>query len=406
MSDIYKLINPETGEEQLLVSKEYVDLRIRALKDAFSSHIKNIDNAHSDINDDTVKSAALLDNAEFRDLVFKEENRDIPAENILTDAEHRFITQTQLDTFKSKPTAHEVETLVNNYYNSIKNTFNEMYARLLNMPNAVSKLREISKLVSNDSVLTGLVEDLEEKVSIEDFEQHTESYMHLTNSDRSALNILLELIKDGTIDKINDISLDYSRNAYTASHLNDKTYDEVRSRGKYIKVYSIAGENNSMADIYLPANSDLSSSSLIQNIYSLNGFILFLSGNYKISEFDIDRIRASKGTLTIDGCGTSTKFISDNMTCNYISFSNCNINADFLIVKNDVTFNNVEFNECYILLEDSNNCKFIDCTFNNCKIAMKKVCRYNRFRDCLFNRTNIPKYVGTTNTFTGSIETI
>ena len=62
MSDIYKLINPETGEEQLLVSKEYVDLRIRALKDAFSSHIKNIDNAHSDINDDTVKSAALLDN--------------------------------------------------------------------------------------------------------------------------------------------------------------------------------------------------------------------------------------------------------------------------------------------------------------------------------------------------------
>ena len=129
MSDIYKIINPETGEEQLLVSKEYVDLRIRALKDAFSSHIKNIDNAHSDINDDTVKSAALLDNAEFRDLVFKEENRDIPAENILTDAEHRFITQTQLDTFKSKPTAHEVETLVNNYYNSIKNTFNEMYAR-------------------------------------------------------------------------------------------------------------------------------------------------------------------------------------------------------------------------------------------------------------------------------------
>ena len=94
------------------------------------------------------------------------------------------------------------------------------------------------------------------------------------------------------------------------------------------------------------------------------------------------------------------------MFCNYISFNNCNINADFLIVKNNVTFNNVEFNECYILLEDSNNCKFIDCTFNNCKIAMKKVCRYNRFRDCLFNRTNIPKYVGTTNMFTGSIETI
>jgi len=405
MSEIYRIYDKETGNEQLLVSKEYVDLRIKALKDAILSHIQNIDKAHTDQSDPAKNQTSILDNADIVDIDLSLNIPEIPAEMVKTDPMHRFITHSQLEVFKDKPTTHEVETMVNNNINYLKNSFNEMYARLLNMPDAVKKLREIAKVVQDDENLKGIYDAIDDKVTDEEFADHLKSNLHLNNVDRKSLNLLLSLIQDGTIDKVKSVSLDYCNSAFNSYHLDGKTPEQIRSRGAYHRIYSVAGYNENEADYYFYAGEHIYKEVFDQAIYNMVGKVLFRECDYDIPEFIMNRPKYKD--LIIEGCGNGTNFIVDRCYFNYVQFDNCAFsNASFMQVLNSNTFRNVQFDNCKITLDEATMNRFIDCIFNNCEIRFNKVCTYNRFSGCIFNKTKQPKYAGGNNIFSDNIENL
>jgi hypothetical protein len=84
MSDIYKITNPDTGEEQLVTSKQYVDIRLNRLENAILQHIKDSDNAHT-LESKLSNPPALLDKENVEDIYIPKSTEPIKAEEIKTD---------------------------------------------------------------------------------------------------------------------------------------------------------------------------------------------------------------------------------------------------------------------------------------------------------------------------------
>ena len=68
MSDIYKIVDPESGETQLVTSKEYVDLRLQRIEEALIQHEKEIDEAHT-ISSMFNSVPSLLDTVSIEEMI-------------------------------------------------------------------------------------------------------------------------------------------------------------------------------------------------------------------------------------------------------------------------------------------------------------------------------------------------
>jgi len=410
MSNIYKITNPETGESQLVVSKEYVDIRLNRLENAIMQHIKDSDKAHTLDAKLNTESPALLDKEQYTDIYIPKSTDPIKAQDIKTDAEHKFISQTQLEVFKNKASISEAQALINNSINEIKSQFNAMYINLLNKPDAVKKLKDLISLIDESETLDQIMASFSTKVSKEELDEHaTNSVVHVNSVDRKALDILIGLIKDGTFDKIKAQSLDFVKAAENAINLDGMTSDEVRSRGKYVKIYGVDGYVDPFrVDVLFPGQQYLDNEIAKQNFINTSGKVLFAESFYNIDTFYLNRSN-NMNDLTIEGCGSGTIINVKYLQANNVLFRDLTIsgndteNLRSAIISSNVIFENVTFDKVDITLSASKYCRFKNCIFKNCRFTMTGVCIGNIIKECIFIKTSTPKYIGGSNIISDNV---
>ena len=125
---------------------------------------------------------------------------EIQAKDIKTDSQHKFINDGILSTIVDKPSKFEVEQLLLKSKEELIKNINDTYMRIINTPNVINKLRDISIILSEDEIGKGIIETLSYKLNIQDFEEHKSSFLHMTNNDRKALNVLLKCLLEGFAD--------------------------------------------------------------------------------------------------------------------------------------------------------------------------------------------------------------
>ena len=413
MSEIYRLKNKENGSEQLLVSKEYVDLRIRALRDAMINHFNNISEAHTNQSDNAEKQLSVLENTKIVDLDVEMEVKELDADKIVTDATHKFVTQSQLEVFKNKPTAHEVENMINNNANALKNTFNEMYTNLLNMPDAVKQFKELSRLLQDgDGNLNKVLDAINLKADAEELKEHEESNLHINDNDRKALNILIDMINSGAFATIcKFIEDDKVSDAENANKLDGYTLDDILARkGKYNKIYGVSKDtckhdvDVTAVDLYLPADAASMHGEFVkENLSLMDGYVLFREGKYNIPEFLVKRAEDAY-SLTIEGTGTATEFIIDRGLFGNVEFDDLCIENGELFIDTLSVFRDVTFKNCSINMKNCYKNLFDNCTFENCTFSFGSGIFKTRIQNCIFDGCKVPKYLGGGIVFNNNVE--
>ena len=407
MSNVYKITDPESGATQLVTSKEYVDLRLQRLEEALIQHEKEIDDAHT-IGSMFNTVPSLLDNVLIEEMISPTINQ-VRAEDIKTNSEYKFISQAQIEAFRNKASINEVKTIINNEANNLKQQFNSMYTNLLNKPNAVKDLKAIFSLLDTNGDYKKLIELLENALTEEDLREHTEDdTKHVNSIDRKALSILITLIKDGTLDKVKNLSLDYCKNSLNSNNLDNKSYEQVRAIGPYEQIYGILGQSGEdyRAGHMFSSGHDLASEIIEEDFYDTTGKIFFLKGSYHISSLGLFRIK-TRDSLIIEGAGPCTRFYLQNGTFSNVELRDISIIADkecAINVGGYSIFNNVTFENVTINLNSSTRCRFTNCIFKNCKLHMTGICTFNIIKDNVFESTPMPKYLGSSNIIKDNIQ--
>ena len=360
MSIVYKYKAPDSIKDDLLVSKEYVDLRLKRLEDA--------------INNTTSRSIPpILDNVAVNDLDLS--STTIRASSVVQDPGNRMVSDAQLASFKARPSAGEVDSKLKGMEADIKKYVDDIYNRFLNMPNAVERLKKISQMISNDDTLNQFFQALDNTISESDFDRHIKSSAHIDNNERKALNILLDLINDGTVDRL----------------VKAKTKIEALSND--VSVVSSQANNKFEDKIYTPENypSDF-------NMTKNNGVISFKSGKYI---FDMPIIANTALPLIINGSGMdTTKFIINtdnvfnNCTIRDLSFEQSMDLKELAVIKicGDTVLDGVSLTGCKVVITGDNvimeRCRFDDCGFSFSQYSNNILITHNRF-----TRTKMPMFM-------------
>lgn len=401
MSKIYKYIN-ENGEEQLYVSKEYVDVRIKALREAIISHIKNIDSAHID------HSAYIdvpFDNVSVEKAAISNEVK-VKAKDVEEDSTHRFTTDEDIKKFRSKPTLFEVQRMIDDAENNLQAVFNDQYIRILNIPGAVDKLIEVAELIKSNANLDKLVDTMENKLSKKDLMAHIKSSIHLTEDDRNALNIILEKFNDGTLQTLGD-NAKYADIARASNNSSAIEGLDLRSLHKCKAEELVIGLGNKyngrVLDVVM---NDPNKEFELLDLNYISGAVCFKTAEYNIDNFNIDR-KNNDIDLIIYGCGSGTMFNIYNMNLNgRVIMRDCKVRNGIINVKTNNTFENIIFENCDIKLSGCNFVTFSKCSFTNCSFKFEVGCSYLRFVDNYISGNKMPKYINNNCTFRDNIQVI
>lgn len=341
-------------------SKAYVDALVKKLADETRKHTPNLDTTLVELS-----------------LVEKEEEM-IPAERIRTDSTHKFVSDALIQIFRDKVSTQELKAIVTDLTNNFTIEINNQFNRILNTPNSVQLLRDISSVISEDNTLKSIMGTLAGKADIGDLNLHKEDSTHLTNSDRKALNLLLSFITTGCADW--DASPDapnYIRNKPTslpanggnADTVGGYTIDDLKAGNKYNCVYGLNGYNRIYDECDVDTIITKDNTALVmRNLYGLQpGEYLFRTGLYNWTDLKLSKHRVSTaGSSVISGVGNSTVFkaskvtISNEITLKDLKFTN----SEIIVDGSNVIFDNVEFNNCKVTFKDTT-----DLTVRNCKAS-------------------------------------
>ena len=397
--DIYRITNKDTGESILIGSKEYIDLKFKVLKDTLVNYIKN-KNPSEDVNFSILDNESIVDISEVL-----ENSNSIRAQNVIEDDQHMFLTNKQIQNMNSKISAFEAEQLINDAKNQLQIIFNDQYVRLLNLPDAVNKLREISDIVKDNDEISSIVDLVNDKVTKEELEEHAKSNTHLSNNDRNAINILLDKFYSGHLESIGE-DIKYAENTSRIDNLS------LESIHKCKREELIIGNSNKYSPGEVDVLMDLDPDRVIELLNFCAGIVVFKPGVY---EFNNNRriVRESNANLIIEGCGdyyvTEFKLDSHDIRVDgFITIKNCTItgNAESmpaLFLTSNIKFENIRFYNCNFVLDHSEFINFRDCYFNNCSFKIKSS-SYIKIVDNYLYNTKIPKLLGTTNIIKDNIK--
>ena len=403
MSKIYKVTNSKTGEDLLLVSKEYVDLRLKSIRDALVNHIKDIEEAHNKDNGayNANDVLSLLDNAEYVDITDVNEIDVSDATQIKQDSAHRFITDEQLKSLNSKASVFEVKELINDAKNELQVVFNDQYIRLLNNQDIIQKLRELSELVKDDVNIDNILKALDLKLSKEDLEEHAKMHTHLSSEDREALDVLMDKYESGDLESIGvkSIHADVAKTAMNALSLDNLNLDDLRkARREDVIIGKSSDYNKNELDLVIDGTYDFD-----DFFNNMDGIVLFKNGVYKINLVANHRIKHIKNThpkdLSIEGCGIGTVFELDKCDLNYhITIKNCTIRNRSndrigIGIGSYVKFDNVQFENCDIIFKDSVCSSIRNCRLINSEIKFSGVNTYLYITDNYLDHSKINKYI-------------
>ena len=397
--DIYRITNKDTGESILIGSKEYIDLKFKVLKDTLVNYIKN-KNPSEDVNFSILDNESVVDISEVL-----ENSNSIRAQNVIEDDQHMFLTNKQIQNMNSKISSFEAERLINDAKNQLQIIFNDQYVRLLNLPDAVNKLREISDIVKDNDEISSIVDLVNDKVTKEELEEHAKSNTHLSDNDRNAINILLDKFYSGDLESIGE-DIKYAENTSRIDNLS------LESIHKCKREELIIGNSDKYSPGEVDLLMDLDPDRVIEILNFCAGIVVFKPGVY---EFNNSRriVRESSANFIIEGCGdyyvTEFKLDGHDIVVNdFITIRNCTItgNAESmptLFLTSNIKFENIRFYNCNFVLDHSEFINFRDCHFNNCNFKIKSS-TYIKIVDNYLYNTKIPKLLGTTNIIKDNIK--
>lgn len=409
MSNIYKITN-ENGEDELLVSKDYVDLRFKALQEALKSVGANLDDTQSD------HSVSPMDNVNVIDITNEVNNSKvdtaIDVEDIPQDAKHRFITDEDYKDMKSKASVFEMNAAVDGAKKDLEKVIDDQYIRLLNVPDALSKFRQVAELINTDSNLESLLNTMGDKVSKKELEDHTSNQIHLTNEDRAALNILLEKFNDGTLDLVGK-SADQANNAVHAEDtdkINGLNLNEAQKNR--LEIFVIGNTNTdkfeTSCDLLIDPQENCENK-LEDALEDLSGRVGVHNGVYNFNTLDISFPLLSDQELFITGSGLGTIFkcsvfeYGGNRNLEYLTISSNNSKEQAnIFCDNHSSFHNVRFENCNIILDSSRFVTFDNCYFKHCDLGFMHMTDNIRILNSYFEKTAIPKYIASNCYFNGN----
>jgi len=312
----------------------------------------------------------------------RKNNNKVLAKDVVTDAEHQFISQRLVDIFKDKPSKIDLEQSLASLKKEIDVDHAKYYDALINTPNAVQKISDVFEVIRNDDEMDSVFELIATRLPKEIFDKHEASLMHVTNADRKALNALIKFIKEGCADwNATESDPNYIRNKPTslpADGGNAETLSGYDAHSLHSKAYAdiVVGSklytnNNDDVDICVGEGKDNYTSAMQEVEYYINSTecsrIHFKPGRYELNysrNFDMSLV------ITGDGYSSVLMFLADAYI-NDVTFRDIKFTDSEIHLKDNVKFDNCIFDMCDIILDGSGN-NIVNCDFKECTIRLER----------------------------------
>ena len=298
----------------------------------------------------------------------------VKPEDIILDANHRFINDIQEEKIKESVTRTDLEAAERDITNNLKLSINQTVDNLINDKDAIDAINKIKKVISKNHSTIDLFKNLIDK---DDLNAHEKNGNHINWEDRAALNLLLKFIDKGCADwNAKEGDANYVRNKPKSLPANGGNADTVgnykpedlfnKQLAKCIIGIDNNNKNYSKKDVNILLNKN--------NVNTLNTYLCDNSltyireGYYNINEFKMpvnSNVSGVGVSTQIDNCKAN---INNNSKLHDIYFTNSEININC----NESEIIDTTFKNCRINLSCSRaiikECRFIDCTFINQKI--------------------------------------
>lgn len=399
MSKVFTVCNGKTGEKIKIPTVEYINELTKMVEDILIS-----------INKDFPGFAAIKTSSEELPVGIKQVP-DVLAKDVKTDSEHKFINEAILNTLVDKPTKYEMESYVSESKEEIKELINEIYMRIVNTPNVINKLRDISTILNEDEIASGLLNTLSYKVNFEDFQEHSKSSIHMSNNDRKALNILLKCLtigfadwnaEGGAYNAIKNKPESLPANGGNADTVSNHDIKDLINKDDYDIVIGDSREKYSKDSCDIYAKEGNIDQDTLNSSLKNGGVILFKRGSYNVDYIDTYiKPRVFKGVDRRLSCIKANGFINiNNCVFKHIAF------ADSVIyIKSDCEIENVSFKNCKIVFIDADDSNITGCQFNNCVVEYNGYIMNSIIKNNRFIRTKPIQYIGGNNIISDNIYT-
>ena len=385
LSKLYRLKDSTTNQEKILVSKDYIDTHLKVY---FDHLVKYIMQANPSI---TMEAPMFVDTDEYVDLDLGS-LVSISAKNVVQDANHKMLSTSQLSSFKNKPSMFEIQERIVELKAELKTELDNLFVNLLNMPNAVERLKKLSILFKTDDGMAALNDLIDNAVWGDEFNEHKKSYTHLTSNDRKVLNLLVDLLNKGIIDRLTNSQVDRANECHKADTLEGKSLDDIKK--------------HQFADCILGFEEDkctyiMSKDDNTMDFTSFN-YVQLKRGKFNFSKLNVlKEITNRQNDLTIEGNGWGSTLACGTFNVQNVLFKNLRITSKTTnnslksslncMISWGCEFHKVYFLDCIINITGGSNVRFEDCTFKNCVFVTSLGTRNIRITDCDLIDTQLPK---------------
>ena len=356
-----------------MTMKEYVDSRFKRIQDSINNYANGKDVDQIELLDDNI-SVEEINNKVKRLTAHGDVRNKVKPEDIILDANHRFINDIQEEKIKESVTRTDLEAAERDITNNLKLSINQTVDNLINDKDAIDAINKIKKVISKNHSTIDLFKNLIDK---DDLNAHEKNGNHISWEDRAALNLLLKFIDKGCADwNAKEGDANYVRNKPKSLPANGGNADTVgnykpedlfnKQLAKCIIGIDNNNKNYSKKDVNILLNKN--------NVNTLNTYLCDNSltyireGYYNINEFKMpvnSNVSGVGVSTQIDNCKAN---INNNSKLHDIYFTNSEININC----NESEITDTTFKNCRINLSCSRaiikECRFIDCAFINQKI--------------------------------------
>ncbi len=393
-------------------TKQYIDSRLKKIEDILINHLNNCDNAHN--LDSEFYSLNLIDeNIELDDqnnntanTIF---NEKLLASDLLTDPNHRLLSDSDIDAFKSKVGKMELEAAITDLENNLKIAINSQFDNLLNSKDIMNAIANLREYIQNNEDVYDLIEKLSKIANSDYLNEHIKSSTHITSEDRDNLDQLFKFINIGCADwEAKESDPNYIRNKPESLPANGGDAATVGGycAGKLInkqpehRIIGIDGQSMyGLNQVNMLLND--------KNVHKLDTFFVpNVSISIREGEYNFKSnysVYMTEGlTLYGIGVGTIIKNCRFFRVANNIRLNNLKIlKSDVYLSYDDFTINDVVFENCKVII-DANRCIIKNCRFINCEIEFKNL--YNSIiKDNIVSNSGKFIYLGSNNIFGDNI---
>lgn len=383
-----------------LASVAYVNSAVKKLQDIMTKYVSDTINTQ-DIH--------FTDSVDVLPIPKPDLDINVYAADINTDSKHKFISDTEISVLKDKPTTYDVSKSIAELKKEILEIINDRFDNILSSKNSLDTIKYLINMLEDDTNMKNILDLINSKASLEDLKDHKESFTHLSNVDRKALNLLIKFIDKGCADWNADKDQpNYIRNKPDSLPANGGDADTVSG---YDVDYLI---NKQSEDLIIGISSEkyteeevdvmVSSTEDVTQVFNMlwPGLYFFKKGVYVI---DSVSIKNTDGEVIIKGSGNNTIFtganglrVGENCSINDLCIEETSVN-----IFSECKFNNVTFKDCFISFLSSEEITITNCKFENCSFIFDGACFNNMITGCRFKNTNPPVYAGGNNLFTNNI---